>query len=95
MSMIENQLQEQLALSKTQALRQIAEMCVIYSIDIEQLPKILKPYVKKISKAELPNLKRKTRSPKYLNPKTGQTWAGTGKTPKWLAGKNPDDFLIK
>lgn len=33
--------------------------------------------------------------PKYANPKTGETWTGRGRTPKWLAGKNQEDFLIR
>lgn len=32
---------------------------------------------------------------KYINPQTGETWTGRGRTTKWLAGKNPDDFLIE
>ncbi|AQV96999.1 DNA-binding protein [Cupriavidus necator] len=31
--------------------------------------------------------------PKYLDPKTGKTWSGRGRTPAWL-GKNPKRFLI-
>ncbi len=31
--------------------------------------------------------------PKYLNPKTGQTWSGRGRTPTWI-GKRPQKFLI-
>lgn len=38
--------------------------------------------------------KSNTVQPKYSNPQTGETWTGRGRTPKWLAGKNPDDFLI-
>jgi DNA-binding protein H-NS len=39
--------------------------------------------------------------PKYRNPKNGgETWAGRGKQPRWLAdqlqsGKRLDDFLIR
>jgi DNA-binding protein H-NS len=33
--------------------------------------------------------------PKYQNPRTGQTWSGRGKPPKWIAGKNRDRFLIQ
>lgn len=33
-------------------------------------------------------------APKYKDPHTGATWTGRGITPKWLAGKNKDDFLI-
>jgi len=32
--------------------------------------------------------------PKYQDPKTGQTWSGRGKRPKWIVGKNPERFLI-
>ena len=38
--------------------------------------------------------KTNTIQPKYVNPQTGETWTGRGRTPKWLAGKNQDDFLI-
>jgi len=33
--------------------------------------------------------------PKYWNPETRQTWSGRGRTPLWLAGKNPEDYRIK
>ena len=32
---------------------------------------------------------------KYSNPETGETWTGRGKPPKWIQGKNRDDFLIQ
>lgn len=33
--------------------------------------------------------------PKYRDPKTGATWTGRGKAPRWIAGaKNRDHFLI-
>ncbi|RZT35439.1 H-NS histone family protein [Cupriavidus agavae] len=31
--------------------------------------------------------------PKYMDPKTGNTWSGRGRAPAWL-GKNPKRFLI-
>ncbi|WP_258874846.1 H-NS histone family protein [Cupriavidus taiwanensis] len=31
--------------------------------------------------------------PKYMDPKTGKTWSGRGRTPAWL-GKRPELFLI-
>ena len=33
-------------------------------------------------------------APKYRDPATGDTWTGRGKAPRWIAGKNRDDFLI-
>jgi len=32
---------------------------------------------------------------KYRDPISGKTWSGRGLAPKWLAGKNKEDFLIK
>ncbi|AXF25053.1 H-NS histone [Burkholderia pyrrocinia] len=37
---------------------------------------------------------KRTLPPKYLNPKTGETWSGRGRAPAWL-GKNRGRFLIK
>ncbi len=31
---------------------------------------------------------------KYRNPESGETWSGRGRTPRWLDGKNRDDFAI-
>lgn len=43
---------------------------------------------------------RKPVAAKYRDPKSGQTWAGRGRTPKWLqeamaAGKTAEDFRIR
>lgn len=32
---------------------------------------------------------------KYYDPSSGNSWTGRGARPKWLAGKNPDDYLIR
>ncbi|KVV25467.1 histone [Burkholderia ubonensis] len=38
---------------------------------------------------------RKQRAPaKYYDSSTGKTWSGHGPRPKWLEGKNLDDYLI-
>jgi DNA-binding protein H-NS len=36
-----------------------------------------------------------TVKPKYRNPETGDTWTGRGKPPRWIAGKDKDQYLIK
>ena len=33
-------------------------------------------------------------APKYRDPLSGNTWTGRGIAPKWLAGKNKEDYLI-
>lgn len=32
--------------------------------------------------------------PKYRNPETGETWAGRGKPPKWISGKDREPYRI-
>jgi DNA-binding protein H-NS len=32
---------------------------------------------------------------KYRDPSTGKTWSGRGKEPRWLSGKDRNQFLIK
>lgn len=31
---------------------------------------------------------------KYRNPETGETWTGRGRAPRWLDGKNREDFTV-
>lgn len=38
---------------------------------------------------------RQSVAPKYRDPSTGETWTGRGRSPRWLDGKNKEDFLIK
>ena len=33
-------------------------------------------------------------APVYRDPVTGATWSARGRTPKWLEGKNREDYLI-
>ncbi len=38
---------------------------------------------------------RRPVAPKYRNTTTGETWSGRGKPPKWMAGRDKAQFLIK
>ena len=31
---------------------------------------------------------------KYRNAETGETWTGRGRAPRWLEGKNSEDFAV-
>ena len=33
--------------------------------------------------------------PKYRDPVSGKTWSGRGRAPKWIDGKDREEFLIK
>jgi DNA-binding protein H-NS len=43
--------------------------------------------------------RRKTKvlstTPRFRNPETGETWGGRGPRPRWLKGKDPEQFRIK
>lgn len=34
-------------------------------------------------------------APKYRDPASGKTWTGRGRTPRWLDGKDANEYLIK
>jgi DNA-binding protein H-NS len=73
---------------------------------IEKLARIKKYERRKISKAASSQPEttyrrhRRKIVPKYRDPESGQTWAGRGKLPRWLAaavnnGANREDFRIQ
>jgi DNA-binding protein H-NS len=66
------------------AIAQIKEQIAEYGITAEELGFASKR-TRKVKSKGLP--------PKYLNPKTGQTWSGRGRKPLWI-GKRPEKFLI-
>lgn len=39
--------------------------------------------------------KTKSVDAKYRDPESGNTWTGRGRAPKWLDGRNKEEFLIK
>ena len=39
-------------------------------------------------------LKGRTLPAKFKDPETGKTWAGRGRLPKWMAGKDKEQFKI-
>jgi len=38
---------------------------------------------------------RRKAAPKYRDPLSGNTWTGRGRPPRWLDGKDANEFLIK
>ena len=47
----------------------------------------------RVGKAAAPKQAGKVAA-KYRDPATGQTWTGRGKAPKWIDGKDRNQFLI-
>ena len=49
-----------------------------------------------LGKKALKGAKVRTKvDPKYKDPDSDLTWSGRGKAPKWIAGKNRDEFLVQ
>ena len=64
---------------------------------IEQIKVLMEKYG--ITVAELQDGTTKTKktsavAAKYRDLESGKEWSGRGRTPKWLDGKNKDDFKI-
>ncbi|CAB3810549.1 DNA-binding protein Bv3F [Paraburkholderia ultramafica] len=38
--------------------------------------------------------KARVQTPKYRDPRTGKTWSGRGRLPRWIEGENRTPFLI-
>lgn len=47
------------------------------------------------SSKQTPKAPRKPVEIKYKDEATGDTWTGRGRAPKWLAGKDKDQYLIR
>lgn len=83
---LENKAKEARALELAAAKAQIAEIMQTYGLTINDIGNSATSKV------------AKTRQPvpaKYRDAATGETWTGRGRAPRWLDGKNKDDFLIK
>lgn len=46
-------------------------------------------------RGRLHRIPTKQSAPRYRDPKTGTTWGGRGRPPKWIEGRNREHFLIE
>lgn len=74
---------------KSITIEAIKKLLITFAIGKDELF----PQVAKVTTAKTNSPKSKV-AQKYADPVTGATWSGRGVTPKWIAGKNRDDFLI-
>lgn len=47
------------------------------------------------ARAKAPSRVRQPVAIKYRDSASGETWTGRGRAPRWLAGKNKEDYLVK
>ena len=83
---LESKAKEARATEIAGAKAQIAEIMSTYGLTLDDL------------RGMKPSKSSKVRQPvpaKYRNPETGETWTGRGRSPKWLDGKDKNQYLIK
>ncbi|PXX23832.1 MULTISPECIES: H-NS family nucleoid-associated regulatory protein [Burkholderia] len=64
---------------------------------VEQIVKLMREY--EITAREVEILlsvgQRRRIPPRYWDPDTGATWSGRGKRPRWMQGRDPEDFRLE
>lgn len=85
---LEQKLSEARSAEVAQVIAQIRAMMDEYGLTVDDLATR-----RRRGRPVSANKPASTLPPKYLNPKTGETWSGRGRAPAWL-GKNRNRFLI-
>ena len=85
---LEAQISEQRQQELSAAIGQVKALVAVHKLTAEN---IFGSTTRRAKSADKPASKV---AAKYLDPNTGATWSGRGLAPKWLAGKNKEDFLI-
>jgi DNA-binding protein H-NS len=87
-------------ISKLQALAELARQDELVEArkkvqDIMQKYNLTPADLTEPSKKSIPVVEKRTVQAKYRDPDTGATWTGRGRAPKWLNGREKNEFLIK
>ncbi|UIF88170.1 H-NS histone family protein [Cupriavidus sp. UYPR2.512] len=86
---LEAQIEEARASELASVIEQIRELMMRYELSQDDIAhRRRRPAAVASASAE-----KRPLPPKYMDPKTGKTWSGRGRTPTWL-GKRPERFLI-
>ncbi len=61
----------------------IVKLVALYELSIDEIAVVL-------------NSKDPARRPKarYMDPVSGKTWSGRGRRPRWMEGRDPEEFLL-
>lgn len=74
---------------RAEAIDSIITMMKVYTITAEDIGVTAAPVKRNRGPSANP------RPAKFRDPETGATWTGQGASPKWLEGKNRDEFKIE
>ena len=83
---IDERIQRQIAEKKQEVVKQVRDLIQLYGLDVSEV------FGRASRSGDAQGTKKV--AAKYRDPVSGKTWSGRGMTPKWIAGKNRDDFLI-
>lgn len=81
---LEKQISEARQRENSQAIEKVRDLVNEFGLTAEDIFAQVKKPVKTGQKV----------AAKYRNPSTGDTWTGRGKPPKWIQGKERDQFVI-
>ncbi len=85
---LEAQINAQIQKELADAIAQVKELVKAYGLTVADV------FGSSTSKVKTSEKVTNKVAAKYRDPLSGKTWSGRGLAPKWLAGKNKDDFLI-
>ncbi|WP_322027684.1 H-NS histone family protein [Burkholderia sp. BCC1977] len=95
----QGELQERIDIARDREVGEVIEAIVrtmaMYNITLDEIREAQVPQPQPANTpARSTSRRKRKRVPKYLDPASGRTWCGRGRTPKWLVGKNLDDYLL-
>lgn len=67
------------------AIKQIKELMTVHGVTVADLSS---------ARSAKPAKARSTVAAQFKNPETGETWTGRGRAPRWLQGKDKEQFRI-
>jgi len=77
------QMEEARLMEMGEAIREVRRLIEVYELTPQDIFDI-----EEAMPGEVPNAK-------YRDPETGDTWSGKGRPPRWIIGKDREQFLIK
>ncbi len=93
---LEAQIQKARKTEVSGAIKSVRELVAQFDLTAEDVFGPAK--AKAVAKTKAPKAaakpKRPPVAPKYRDPATGKTWAGRGRAPKWIDGKDRSAFAI-
>ena len=69
----------------TGAIKQIKDLMQLHGITVADLSS---------TRTVKPTKAKSTVAAQFKNPETGETWTGRGRAPRWLDGKDKEEFRI-